>query len=79
MLKLVIGLSNASTAKGIGFHDIGSGSQVFFVDGLNEIGTSQAQEIVISLQIVFMVFKLFASEIFFLQGMTLNHGSHGSV
>ncbi|MCY1534853.1 hypothetical protein D9M68_702370 [compost metagenome] len=79
LFHLVIGHGDALCAERIGFNNVGSGIQVFGVNGLDDIGTCEVKEVVISFYIAGMIFKAFPSEVFLRKGIPLDHGAHGPI
>ncbi len=78
-LQVVIGLRNGGCAECVGFDDIGAGIQVLSVDFLDYIRPREAQQVVVSFQVLVKILESFAPKIVFLQLVTLDHGPHGSV
>jgi hypothetical protein len=79
VFEVVIGLRNTRRIEGVGLDQIGAGRQVFRMDGPDEFGPGQQQQVVVALEVVRMRCKAAAAVIGLAQRMTLDHRSHRSV
>ena len=83
-LHMVVGLADALTAERVRGNHVGTGHQVFPVDILDDVRTSQVQDIVVSLHLERRkrrnrLAQVVSPEIIFLKTVCLNHGTHGTI
>ena len=48
MLETIVSLSDPRSGESVGLDNIGTGAEIFLVDGLNDFGSSQGQEVVVA-------------------------------
>ena len=78
-LHAVIGQRNFLCIEGVGFNDIGAGSQVFFVNGPDDLRLRQAKKVVVALQVAPIVTEALAAEGALVQLVLLDHGAHRTI
>ena len=79
MLHMVVGLADARGVERIGFDDVGTGSQILAVDVRHDVGTGEAQQVVVALQLSGYILENLAAKIGFSQVVLLYHGAHRTV
>ena len=78
-LHAVVALSDAVGVEGIGLDQVGPGFKVGRVDGANDVGLGQRQQVVVALQVAGPVGEALAAEVGLAQAVLLDHRAHGPV
>ena len=63
MLHVVVILSNPGSGEGVGLADVGSGLKVLFVDVIDDVGLRQREQIVVSLDGLWVLLELLPAKI----------------
>ncbi len=79
VFETVIRLRDGVRVEGVCLNDVRAGFEICVVNGLDGVGTGDAEHIVVAHERFRMVCKWSGVEIGFLQSLRLKHGSHGSV
>ncbi len=79
MLEAVVGLCNSGARESIGLDDVGAGLEELAVDRLDDVGAGDAEQVVIAIEVAFVVVERGIAEILFLQLILLDHGTHRAV
>ena len=76
---MVIRHGDRSRVERVGLDDVGAGLEVLLVDAPHERGLRQRQQVVVAFQVARPVAETLATELRFVQALTLDHGAHGAV
>ncbi len=79
LLHAVVGLGYAGGVEGVGFENVRAGIQVGFLDGLDDVGARQQQQVVVAFHVLWPVDEAFATVVGFFQLVALDHGAHAAV
>ena len=79
MLHVVVGLGHGGGTKGVGLDQVGASGQIAFVDVADDVGTRQAEQLVVALDVFGEIFEALPPVIGFGQLKALDHGAHGPV
>ena len=72
-------LRDWSAVEGVGLNDICSSIQISVMNLLDDFGSRDDQEIIISFQLILMLCISLTSVVFLLQLISLDHCSHGTI
>ena len=76
---MIVGLRYALTAEGVCRYYVGSYREIFPVNVLHHMLTSDVEHVVVALHLSGGIGKSCSSEIVFIKSVTLYHGSHGTI
>ena len=76
---MVVGHGDGGGVEGIGFEDVGSRFQIAVVNGGNDLGLGQHQQVVIAFQIALPVGKTLTAKVALFQTVALDHGAHAAI
>ena len=65
--------------KRVGLNEVCTGSKVGLVNGGNQVGASQTEQVIIAFEIAGVVFKALPTVISFCQDLLLNHSAHSAI
>lgn len=77
--EFVVSLADGRGTERIGLNDVGTGRKIVGVNFFDDVGTREAEEIVVALEVVREVREAGATEIGFLQGVGLDHRTHRAI
>jgi hypothetical protein len=78
-LEAVVGLRDRRRREGVGLDDVGAGVEVRVVDGADDIGARQGQQIAVALELLGMRREALAAEVGLAELVRLDLRAHGAV
>jgi hypothetical protein len=78
-LEAIVRERERLSIEGVSFDDVSAGVEIFAVNGFNDGGLREAEEVVKSLEVTRGVLEAVAAIGGFIEFMLLGHGSHGAI
>ncbi len=75
----VVGLGDPGGIEGVGFQNVGAGIEIGFLDGLDDVGAGEQQQVVVALHVARPVSETLAAVVRLFQLVALDHGAHAAV
>ena len=79
VLEAVVGLCDGGARESVGLDDVRAGFEELAVDRLDDVRAGDAEQVVVALEIAFVVVERGIAEILLLQLVLLDHGAHRAV
>ena len=78
-LERVVRLRDRGAAEGVRFDDVGAGREVLVMDGADDVGPREDEDVAVALQVARMIGEALAAEVRFGQLVALDHRPHRAV
>ena len=79
VLELVVRLRYGLRAEGVGLDDVGAGREVGVVDGLDDVGAREHDDVVVPGELTTVARETLTAEVRFREAVVLDRGPHGPV
>jgi hypothetical protein len=78
-LQAIVLLRDGCAVECIGLNKVGSRQKISFVNAVNDVGASDAEQIVVALQFVRMILESIATKLFISQFLLLDFSAHSAI